>query len=347
LAIGAVFGLVACSGNDPPLTESAQNQPRIAFTLLEKNKSDSDPDVLSSSDTEIYVVSPDGSGLKRLTNNFEGDGDSSWSPDGSKLADVTLEGGLFVLHLDGSRPVRLADGVNAGPPGWSPNGAKLAFSRGGKLWIVRSDGGNLVHVSVKGVEAFAPVWSHDGKTIAFLGFRGRQERGTQRSGVYVMNPKSGATTLLLASSTFPTFGDPAWSPNGSKIAFQRNPPRPGLFVINADGSGVRRLTHGLDYEAQWSPDGEKIAFARYRHEFDAGGTLYLADVSTGSLFAPASDLRASEPTWSPDGTEIAFIGPVPGKRRMGELYVMSVDGTPRRIITHTGGKASEPAWTPN
>jgi Tol biopolymer transport system component len=342
--LGLVSLLAACSGgNGEPTSTSTVAGPKIAFALLVNKANDPDPDVLSSSDTEIYVVSPDGGGLKRLTNNFDGDGDVSWSPDGNKLADVALEGGLFLLHADGARPKRLAGGVNAFPPAWSPDGARLAFSGGGKLWIVGSDGAGLVNVPVKGVEVFGPAWGPDGK-IAFTGYRGRPERGTQRAGLYVVNLESDATTTLATS---PSLGYPAWSPDGSKIAFQRNGPRAGLFVVNADGTELRRLTDGRwDSEAEWSPDGEQIAFIRYRHEFDGGGTLYVVDVATGTLFAPASDLRSSEPTWSPDATEIAFIGPVPGKRKMGELYVMSANGSAKRVLTQSGGKASGPAWSP-
>jgi Tol biopolymer transport system component len=346
--LGLVLMFSACSGGGgEPSSTSTSAGSKIAFALLEKNESDPDPDVLSSSDTEIYIVSPDGSSLKRLTNNFDGDGSVSWSPEGARLAEITLNGRLFLLHANGGpAPARLAEKVESLPASWSPDGTRLTFGRGGKLWIVDSDGGGLVNVPVKGVDLFNPVWGPDGNTIAFMGFRGNPERGNQRGGVYVVNLKRGRATPV-ATSAFPNLSYPAWSPDGRKIAFQRNPPQPGLFVVNPDGSGLRRLTDGRwDLEAEWSPDGEKIAFIRYRHEFDGGGTLYLADVATGTLFAPAFDLRSSEPTWSPDGTEIAFIGPVPGKPTMGELYVMSIDGSPRRVITHTGGKASEPAWSP-
>jgi Tol biopolymer transport system component len=346
--LGLVLILAACSGGDGGTSSTSRAAGSgIAFALLEKNANDPDPDVLSSSDTEIYVINSDGSWLQRLTDNFDGDGSVSWSPEGDRLADVTIDGGLFLLHADGTpAPARLAEKVESLPPSWSPDGTRLTFGRGGNLWIVESDGGGLVNVPVKGVDLFNPVWGPDGNTIAFMGFRGNPERGTQRAGIYVVNLKNGRTTPV-ATSAFPNLGYPAWSPDGSKIAFQRNAPQPGLFVVNSDGGGLRSLTDGpWDVEAEWSPDGERIAFIRYRHEFDGGGTLYVADVATGSLFAPASDLRSSEPTWSPDGTEIAFIGPVPGKRKMGELYVMSIDGSPRRVITHSGGKASEPAWSP-
>ena len=338
--------VVACSGgNKASDTGTESGGSKIALDLLVNNANDPDPDVLSSSDTEVYLIRPNGSGLRRLTNNFDGDGVVSWSPDNTDLAEVRLDGGLLLLHADGSRPTRLADRVDALPPGWSPDGARLTFSRGGKLWLVGDDGGELTHVPVKGADAYNPVWEPDGNTNAFLGFRGRPERGTQRAGIYVVNLASGAITTL-ATSSFSNLGFPAWSPDGGKVAFQRNPPQPGLFVVNADGSGLRRLTDGgWDSEAEWSPDGEEIAFIRYRHQFDGGGTLFVVDVATGTLFAPASDLRSSEPTWSPDGTEIAFIGPVPAKRKMGELYVMNANGSAQRILTTSGGKASYPVWS--
>jgi Tol biopolymer transport system component len=183
--LGLVLILAACSGGDGGTSSTSRAAGSgIAFALLEKNANDPDPDVLSSSDTEIYVINSDGSWLQRLTDNFDGDGSVSWSPEGDRLADVTIDGGLFLLHADGTpAPARLAEKVESLPPSWSPDGTRLTFGRGGNLWIVESDGGGLVNVPVKGVDLFNPVWGPDGNTIAFMGFRGNPERGTQRAGI--------------------------------------------------------------------------------------------------------------------------------------------------------------------
>ena len=89
--------VVACSGgNKATDTGTESGGSKIALDLLVNNANDPDPNVLSSSDTEVYLIRPNGSGLRRLTNNFDGDGVVSWSPDNTDLAEVRLDGGLLL-----------------------------------------------------------------------------------------------------------------------------------------------------------------------------------------------------------------------------------------------------------
>jgi Tol biopolymer transport system component len=352
--LGLVLMFAACSGGGQQAPTDASASSKIAFDLLVKKQNDPDPDVLSSADTEIYVVNPDGSDSRRLTHNFLGDGVVRWSPDGKQLAEVADDGDLYVLRADGSQPSRLTGPIGLLPPDWSPDGTRLVFtgepaSGVSNLWSIGSDGEELVNLPVAGVRPHfisSSVLRPDGTKIAFIGFHRTGRK--QRAGLYVVAPEGGETVKLAASGGL---GDPHWSPDGTRIAFRRDPPQPGLYVINADGTGLRRLTEGRwDQEAEWSPDGSKIAFTRYRQDFDVTGTLYVVDVSTGALYAPVPDLGTYEPTWSPDGTKIAFIGPVSGRREpgsdAGEIYVVNMEGGPPQIITHTGGNASSPVWSP-
>ena len=351
--LSLVLVLAACSGGSGQRTSTnASTGSKIAIDLLVQKQNDPDPDVISSADTEVYIIDADGTDRKRLTYNFLGDGVVTWSPDGKRLAEVA-DNGLYVLQADGGKPIRLAGSVDAIPPDWSPDGTRLVFtgqpaSGVSNLWIIGSDGGGLVNVPVRGVQHYvsSPVWCPDGTKVAFIGFHrtGRKERAS----LYVVAPDGGGAVKIAASAGL---GDPHWSPDGMRIAFRKDGPQRGLYVVNVNGTELRRLTDGAwDQEAQWSPDGAKIAFIRYHHDFDPRGTLYLVAVNTGALFAPVSDLSAQEPTWSPDGTKIAFVGPVAGKRVHGsdggDLYVIGVDGTPLQILTRSGGNLFSPAWSP-
>ena len=100
---------------------------------------------------------------------------------------------------------------------------------------------------------------------------------------------------------------PTWSPDGSRIAYASlHGQEWDVHVINADGSGGRRLTTaaGMDWEPAWSPDGSRIAFVSKR---DGNNEIYVMDAD-GSDQTNITNHSASDtaPSWSPDGSMVAF-----------------------------------------
>jgi Tol biopolymer transport system component len=139
--------------------------------------------------------------------------------------------------------------------------------------------------------------------------------------------------------------EPAWSPDGSRIAFASK--RAGSFdvyVMNADGTGTRRLTRASADEGHptWSPDGERIAFSR-----GTSGDLYVVRAD-GSGVRPLANGPAddAQPAWSPDGRSIAFVRRPPGTQ-VRELWVMGSDGSEPRRLTRLEATSSSPAWSPD
>src|SRR5678815_4458496 len=97
--------------------------------------------------------------------------------------------------------------------------------------------------------------------------------------------------------------DPAWSPNGSKIAFTRNPHDDDgnveIYVINADGTGQTNLTNNpaLDITAAWSPDGSKLAFVSSR---DGNNEIYVMNADgTDQTRLTNNSAADQEPAWTP------------------------------------------------
>jgi TolB protein len=138
---------------------------------------------------------------------------------------------------------------------------------------------------------------------------------------------------------------PAWSPDGSRLAFVRRydgRSRDAVLVMYADGSGVRRLTSypgGREFvRLAWSPDGGRIAFVR--------------SVSTWVLNSDGTAPRrlignAGSPAWSPDGSKVLFVRQRDGDGSGTEIWVANVDGTRQRRLTHNKQFEWDPAWSPD
>ena len=151
--------------------------------------------------------------------------------------------------------------------------------------------------------------------------------------------------------------NPAWSPDGNRLAFVREVETGSdLYVINADGSGLRRLvTGGNNRSPAWSPDGARIAFSR-----GSSGDFLLYTIDPDAPGVPPTRVGFEsglnfDPAWSPSGEEIAFIAVI-GERVVQDLYVMRADGSGiRRISVESPDFGSpvgnaeyfNPAWAPD
>ena len=151
-------------------------------------------------------------------------------------------------------------------------------------------------------------------------------------------------------------GDPSVSPDGTKIAFESF--RDGgseVYVMNADGTGVTRLTFNgpaEDRGTSWSPDGTRIAFhsARFPPAVPGPGHSALeiftmnAD-GTDQVRLTNNNFQDSLPSWSPDGTRIAFTSNRDGGDF--EIYVMNADGSNPTRLTNSAGEDAHPMWSPD
>lgn len=173
---------------------------------------------------------------------------------------------------------------------------------------------------------------------AFPGNNGKLAFAGVTSGIHTMNPDGTDVQELT-----PDAGGPAWSPDGSKMAFYSAADgNNDIYVVNADGTGRTQLTFtsapaGVSFPA-WSPDGTKIAFQN-----DLDGKIYVMN-SDGSSIAAITTGVDFGPSWSPDGTKMAFTKVVSGQP---EIYVMNADGTNQTRLTNDALQDYDPSWSPD
>jgi len=137
---------------------------------------------------------------------------------------------------------------------------------------------------------------------------------------------------------------PAWSPDGERIAFaSRRDGQGHLFVMNADGSGTKRLTSGAveDANPSWSSDGTRIVFER-----GVAAQLYVMGAGGENPQRVTDELvNEADPAWSPDGRWIAYVRRTPGTS-IKEIWLVRPDGSDRHQLTHLRASSSAPAWSP-
>jgi TolB protein len=290
----------------------------------------------------IFLINPDGIGDHQITQPPQGglDDQPNWKPDGSRilftrqLSPDNPDGGSFwTVKPDGSDPELLSAGCAGGPPTCLVNEQKNT-----------------------------PVYSPDGRKIAYGWAAGevRDDIGQiQFSEVYVMNANGGNPHPLTSFTTAAPYsqdtGPGAWSPDAKRLVIERSMSPAGepaggraLFVINADGSGLRQLTPWAlraGGRADWSSNGRRILFRTIPADDAPGGDIYtIRPDGTGlrqlTHFPPISNVH--ELGFSPDAKSIVFSK----GGATGDLFVMRANGTGIRQITQTELSENWPDWGP-
>ena len=238
--------------------------------------------------------------------------DLAWSPDGMVLAYV----------LDSVRLLDIAsreswDVVPCGEeaPGcslaWTPDGSRIAVAHGNAIELVDAHGSITASLTPFGSRSTveSPTWSPDSERIAFVAHVEGEEHA---DGLYVIDRSGSGLQLIVEQPPGNPLGVqmPAWSPDGSKIAYLSWEPS-----SNADG---------LLSVVTIDPDGSNPT------EMLRAGSCFCLGFTPGLA-------------WSPDGAQMALVIPGRGEQPFG-LYVMDADGTGLRLIRE--GAWARPVWRP-
>ncbi len=234
---------------------------------------------------DVYAMDVDGSNVVTIADAPGSEFDAAWSPDGDWVVyrdstrGINNNDEIFVARADGSQRRNISnDPANDWGPDWSPDGSSIIFNSdrgGGRLrgYVVNLDGSHVRPVDVDAWVEY-PSFSPDGNRIAFMGAEGSNYE------LFVADLATGAVTRLTSSPGHDAW--PAWSPDGSTIAFTsvrddcgfaaRDAdgwdtgdigPHHDTWLIDPDGSGLRRVTPEFGQFVAWSPDSHYLLISGY------------------------------------------------------------------------------------
>jgi Tol biopolymer transport system component len=207
------------------------------------------------------------------------------SPDGSEiLFSGTVNGvsGLYVMNVDGGGYQRLLSGSSFGEPSWSPDGSKIVFAyrppnAQSDIWMIDRHGATTpvnLTADLGRTNQSSPAWSPrlaDGSSrIAFV----HTDAGVQR--IWTMKPDGSDKRQITSGDD----AEPAWSPDGQTLAYQKSGAATfgDLYLVSSSGGNERALMRnalaGPQWSPAWSPDGQLVAFASQHETYGSGGGVH-------------------------------------------------------------------------
>jgi TolB protein len=221
---------------------------------------------------ELASIRPDGTGMKRLTNDHIANEAPAASADGKWIA-FNSSSSIWIVRADGTHERQVTHGSkdqSTGPvdlePAFSPNGKRIVFWRhhnhDNNLWTVRRDGTHEKRLTSGPGGRATPSFSPDGKRIAFYAPIGNPS-------IQILKLSDGLVTKLGKGF------EPDWTPDGGHLVYEKSRPhidtfQTDIWVMDADGSNQGGVYGNSTFDEESpsaSPDGEQVVF-----DTDSGNT---------------------------------------------------------------------------
>jgi Tol biopolymer transport system component len=263
--------------------------------------------------SQVYTMNADGSDIRQITNDTNGNYMPIWSFDGTKIAytatdfsDQTQQ--VFVMRANGSHKVDISndDNTQNAMARWSPDDSKLVYvsqpsdySALPTINIMNADGSSKTTLTDASSIAQAPVWSPDGTKIAFICV---DVQNVQQ--VCTMDT-DGSNQQQLTSGTSTDYTSIAYSPDGMQFAYATMGHGGGyiqhLGIMNADGSNQHTVTtqNTSAADVNWSPDGTKLVYDNYDATENIQRVYYINTDGTGETVISPDNQYAFMPSWQP------------------------------------------------